>query len=188
MTSPRRRAPLTASDLDNAVLAVAAEHGLTNATIRNVAAHLGVSIGAVQHHFPTKDALYISAFTALVDRVTQRIDAVGHADDGALEDVLMELLPIDSRRRAEAQVMIEFSALATRAESLAAIQERTLARIRAALCDALSARGVDAPGVRATALLAMVDGLALHASSTTGAYPQEALDSVLRHQLTLILD
>ncbi|MGC5257214.1 TetR/AcrR family transcriptional regulator [Gordonia sp. DT218] len=188
MASPRTRTPLTEADLGDAVLAVAAEHGLAAATIRNVAAHLGVSIGAVQHHFPTKDALYISAFTALVDRVAERIDTVGHDTETALEDILVELLPIDSRRRAEARVMIEFSALATRSPELAAIQERTLGRIQAGLRDALRARGVAAPGLRAAALLAMVDGLALHWSSTTGTYPQEALDSVLRDQLALILN
>lgn len=183
----RRQTPLTESDLGDAVLAVAAEQGLAAATIRNVAAHVGVSIGAVQHHFPTKDALYIAAFTTLVERVAERIDAIDHDSDSALEDVLVELLPVDDRRRAEARVMIEFSALATSSPDLAAIQERTLGRIQAGLRNALSARGVDAPDAHAIALLAMVDGLALHSSSTAGAYPQHQLDSVLRLQLELIL-
>ncbi|MFW0784566.1 TetR family transcriptional regulator C-terminal domain-containing protein [Gordonia sp. CPCC 206044] len=179
--------PLTSDELGLAVLAVAADHGLAAATIREVAARVGVSIGAVQHHFPTKASLQIHAFVALVDRVSARVDRAVRDSAHPIEDALAELVPLDEERRAEARVMIEFAALAVRTPALAEVQERTLRRIRDGLANALERRGVSQPGLRAAALIAVVDGLALHMASTGGGYPDEDLGAVLHDQLSLVL-
>lgn len=47
----------TRARIRDAALAQFAEHGLKGATIRGIASQAGVSPGAVQAHFPTKDAL-----------------------------------------------------------------------------------------------------------------------------------
>ena len=57
----------------DAVLVVVSTRGPEALSIRNVAAVARVSIGAVQHHFRTRDALIIGAMTAVNDRFRARV-------------------------------------------------------------------------------------------------------------------
>ncbi|WP_161962376.1 TetR/AcrR family transcriptional regulator [Nocardioides speluncae] len=176
----RQYAATSPEALTEALFDVAAESGLDAATVRVVAARAGVSIGAVQHHFATKDQMYAAAFAALVARVRARI---GRVDLTAplperLLTVLAELLPLDKARTREARVMAAFAARAATSPSLAAIQAAQLAEIRAELTEALG--DLDHAEQRAAVLFAAVDGLALHAVSSGGG--------LKRHQLTAALE
>ena len=57
------------SDILSAVVTVLSTRGADQLSIRTVAAEAGVSAGAVQHHFPTKQAL----FAELVRSMRQRL-------------------------------------------------------------------------------------------------------------------
>ena len=163
--------------LAEAVFWIVAENGLEAATVREVAARAGVSIGAVQHHFPTKDAMLAAAFRHIVHRTRQRLGALarnGVATDD-LAAILWELLPLDESRRAEARVHVAFAARAGTSRALQEIQRPMLLEIRSEIAERLGEGGE----VQAALLLALVDGLALHEVSAPGGMPAEALETVL---------
>lgn len=182
--APRQYAATSPEGLTEALFDVAAESGLDAATVRVVAARAGVSIGAVQHHFATKDQLYAAAFAALVARVRTRLGRVDLTAPLAerLRAVLAELLPLDKERTREARVMAAFAVRAATSPSLATIQATQLAEIRAELAAALGPH--DHAEQRAAVLLAAVDGLALQAISSGGklkpAQLTAALDELVR--------
>jgi AcrR family transcriptional regulator len=88
---PRQdRSRATRARLLEAAVACLSEHGWTGTTIAVVAARAGVSRGAAQHHFPTRESL----FTAAVDYVT----------DVRLREIRREAALLPAARRTEAVV------------------------------------------------------------------------------------
>ena len=75
VTPPKQdRSRLTRQRLLESAVTCLAEHGWSGSTVTVVAAHAGVSRGAAQHHFPTREDL----FTAAVEYVAeQRSVALG---------------------------------------------------------------------------------------------------------------
>lgn len=170
MSSPRD--PNRRVQLVDVVVALTAERGLDAVSIREVASAAGVSIGAVQHHFPTKDAMLEAAFEHVVTATRARVAAVSLVDgdvSGNLSRVLQQLLPLDAERRREARVSVAFAARAATAPALRRLQRRLLAEIRRELRDVLGA----APPEAAAVVLALVDGLALHEASSGISRPAE---------------
>lgn len=160
-----------------------ADRGLEAVTVREVAAAAGVSIGAVQHHFPTKDAMLASAFRHAVGRIRQRLarrSRTGHAATD-LHAALTELLPLDEERCREARVQLAFAARAATSAGLQAIQRPLLEQIRAEIEAVLRVGAGDDADTRdtAVALLALVDGLALHEVSAPGSLDPRTLERAL---------
>lgn len=157
--------------LVEAVLRIVAEHGFDHVSVRQVASAAGVSIGTVQHYFPTKDEMLAAAFAEVARRVRARLAAVTLGDDlrTNLSVVLRELLPLDDDRTVEARIQVAFAAAAANSPSLSEIQHAVLTEIRQGLAEALAAGWPGSSPARcalaAHLLIALVDGLALHAVS-----------------------
>jgi AcrR family transcriptional regulator len=75
MSDPRASASdLTArAKIRNAALDLYAEHGEDRVSMRMIAAHAGVTVGLVQHHFKTKDGLRDAVEQLVVDYHAQAI-------------------------------------------------------------------------------------------------------------------
>lgn len=145
----------------DAVVELTATAGLDAVTVREVAAAAEVSIGAVQHHFATKDDLLLVAFQRVVDDTRRRVDervALAYPTVDVAE-VLSELLPLDQARAREARIYLAFAARAASNPALARMQDELLRSLRRELTQALGGPGHE---IAASALLAAVDGLALH--------------------------
>jgi AcrR family transcriptional regulator len=160
------------SELTSVVLRIVSERGLDAVSVREVATAAGVSIGAVQHYFPSKDAMLIAAFEEVVRRVRVRLSAVANGADlrTSLIAVLRQLLPLDETRTEEARIYVAFAVRAMHSPALAAIHQAVLDEVRGALTDGVTAAGEHDRAtavVVAQALVAATDGLALHAVSTT---------------------
>ena len=177
----RKYGSTSPEQLTDAVFAIVGSRGLDAASIREVAAAAEVSIGAVQHHFTTKDELYAFAFEQLTARVRARISAIDPQSPltDRLVTALSQLLPLDDEREHEARVMVFFAARATTNRTLADIQRRTLAEIRRELEAQLSVANIPEPSTRSAILLATVDGLALDAVSSRGLYSRSELVAAL---------
>lgn len=67
------RSQLTRQRIIEATVEMLVSSGFGNATMRAVAARAGASVGAVQYHFPTKQALLIETLTAIFQEVVQRL-------------------------------------------------------------------------------------------------------------------
>lgn len=157
-----------------AVRRLAAESGLDAVTIGAVAAEAGISVGLVQYYFAAKDDLLAFAYdqvTAdITDRVADRI-AKGETREEPISAVvlgsLVELLPLDEKRRAEHRIARAFRARALDNPALAQVARATWTRILNQLSTAVDngkecgevEANVDAE-LAATHVAALVDGLA----------------------------
>ncbi|HVH00985.1 MAG TPA: TetR/AcrR family transcriptional regulator [Miltoncostaeaceae bacterium] len=167
-----RRPRIAEADLTDALVRVVAGEGLDAVSVRSVARAAGVSAGAVQYYFPTKDALLHAAYRRVIERVVARaarLPPLTRPRD-FVRALLLELLPLDDEREAELRVGLAFSARSPFSEPLAELYTegyRTLisaleAGLRMAVDQGVAAPEVD-PRRDAVAAAATADGLAWHA-------------------------
>ena len=181
--------------LTEAVMGIVAEHGLDRVSVREVAAAAGVSIGTVQHYFPTKERLLAAAYTEAVRRIRDRLEALRLGPDprANLIRVLRQLLPLDERRRTETRVYVAFAAGAATSPALAEIQQDILTELHAGLSDAFvlawhGAASAHRCRLAAHAVIALVDGLALHAVTTEHWLGSRQLTATVELVLAALLD
>jgi AcrR family transcriptional regulator len=166
------------ADLTDALVRVVAERGLDAVSVRAVARAAGVSAGAVQYYFPTKDALLQAAYRRVIDRVTERVTALLPAASARdfVRALLLELLPLDAEREAELRVGLAFSARSVVSPPLAelyaeghrALVEALEGALRLAVAQGEAPPGIDARREAVTAA-ALADGLAWHLLCAPGA-------------------
>ncbi len=190
MSSRRHRA----TAIIDAVTGIVAERGLDHVSVREVAAAAGVSIGTVQHYFPTKQEMLAAAYTEAAGRIRARLEALQLGRDARrnLSLVLRELLPLDEQRRGETRVYMAFAAAAATSPSLAEIQQAVLTELHTVLTDTFAgAWGPTATPDRcllaAHAAIALADGLAFHAVTTTRWLPSLQLTATVDLVLEALL-
>jgi TetR/AcrR family transcriptional regulator, transcriptional repressor of bet genes len=183
-----RRAELCA-----AVWRLASREGLEAVTVRGVAQEAGWSTGAVVHYFSDKEDLLLSAFQTVADRVSRRLETLEERTSDPLELArawLVEGLPVDGDRKAEVRVWFALLGLALTRPALARAQRLTYrawrGRVAELLREAQAARVLRADvdcDASATALVALVDGLAVQATfeprAVSGARAVELVDAHL---------
>lgn len=145
--------------------------GISGVSIRTVAAEAGISTGSVRHVFPSKTDLLVHATELVGRRARARIQR--HLDEPdprrLVLSVVEELLPLDDQRRAEMEVTVALVAEAPGNDRVRQVRDASYEAVRE-VCRHLVARlhrdGLTAPALdveaAATALHAVVDGLALH--------------------------
>lgn len=173
-----------------AVFRLAGEQGLEGVTLRDVATRAGVSMGAVQRCFRTKEEMLVFALGQLSTRVTARITAMdsgstaGPARD-ALGHTLTEVALVGAEHRAEARVWLAFLAQAAVTPALAEVLRNNYAELQPLLVrlirQAGGANSAAAARREAHALLALADGLTAH-TLIGHLSPTQALD-LLHSQL-----
>ncbi|WZH35809.1 MAG: TetR family transcriptional regulator C-terminal domain-containing protein [Microbacterium enclense] len=152
--------------ITEAVLRVLSTGGTDDLSVRKVAAEAGVSVGAVQHHFPTRAALIIGAMDAVTAHFRDRIGAALDSADSQvarLETFCEELAALGDAGRRDAVVWTAFAARAGTDGEIRAIHEREWTRTEEALRGLLTAAY---PSARVTPddaalLLAALDGIAV---------------------------
>jgi AcrR family transcriptional regulator len=172
----------------DALVAITAERGLDRASMREVAAAAGVSIGTVQYYCRSKDEMLRMAFEYVIGRIIARVSAI--ADTGRaghmLRQGVLEFLPLDQTRCIEARVYLAFVARAAISPPLAQLQHALQAQMRDTCTRAFalaSQRGEAVadfdPEVAAMATMAMVDGLMLHMLTDPTGMPADTAIAVL---------
>lgn len=156
-------------ELAAAAFALARRGGLAAVSVRAVAQEAGTTPSALRHYFPSQPELLRQVMGHVVQSAGDRVRAVprtGRPVDVATAQ-LLELLPLDDERAAEADVWLAFSAAALTEPGLRALRTASDAALEG-LCArvVLSLRAQEEPddGARAAAahLWALLDGLALH--------------------------
>jgi AcrR family transcriptional regulator len=159
----------------DALMRVAADHGLEAVSLRHVATEAGVSSGMVQHYFRTKDEMMTFALEVVSENIQARLMAsVGDPERprspvGVVRALLAEMLPFDETRRIEGRVMLAFLAYAAGRPAVAEALRETTAQMHGYVADGIrAAQGAGEasadidPVDAAAAMLALVEGLGLH--------------------------
>lgn len=176
-----------------AVLSIATESGLHAATVRAVSDRCGLSIGAIQHYFPSQAQLQCFSMELLAAKIAQRMaDAAAKPKGDPLETIaglLEQLLPLDDERMLEARVWAMFTTASLTNEDLMPC-ERQMGESMRTFClgcvehldeQLLVPREADA--LRAAASLqALLDGLTLRLiTDPTEATKHEARRALHEH-------
>jgi len=159
------------TQLADAVGRVIVREGVNEVSIRSVAAEAGWSPGALRHYFTTRDEMLAFACEQVIEQVTARITNMRHTGTihQAVRDTLLETMPIDAQRHAEAAVAFAFLTLGLSDPRLAEVQ-RTQFDSMYGLClqiiENLDTEDLLAPHTASTELLAqrlhaIVDGLSI---------------------------
>jgi AcrR family transcriptional regulator len=155
----------------DAAVACIAEHGLDGTSIRLVASRASVSIGAVQHHFPTKDALLAAAMAHLEAVYRERLvrsTADATTPDELLRRTVHALVPDGADDRRATALWIAFVGRAAvhppTAEQHHRLWQRAEDGVAGLVASAWGEAGpVPSSGARDAAggLLALADGLSV---------------------------
>ncbi|MEU3839369.1 TetR/AcrR family transcriptional regulator [Streptomyces sp. NPDC028635] len=156
---------------------VLAERGFDAGRLRDVATASGVSIGALQHHFETRDALFREAFAWSIDDLTGRWRTAAADATSAWRrfDLLVTALTGDPALTRRCATWTEFCASASRREELRDGVHRVHAEWQALIREIVR-QGLDSgefqPAVQADlaieSLMALVDGCEMAVASGSG--------------------
>ncbi|WP_181789692.1 TetR/AcrR family transcriptional regulator [Streptomyces phytophilus] len=175
-----------------AVCRLAGERGLEGVTLRDVAARAGVSMGAVQRCFRTKEEMLVFALGYVSERVGERVRArlvrsPAQSAGTALGHAAAEVSLLGDEHRAEARVWLAFVAQAAVSDTLAGTLRANYAGLHEVfvrlIAEAAEGAGREAPldpQREARALLALADGLTVHVL-VGHLTPQEAHDVLHAH-------
>ncbi|WP_116214605.1 TetR/AcrR family transcriptional regulator [Streptomyces olivoreticuli] len=143
-------------EIAGAVWRIAAERGLHEASMREIAVEAGVSLRVVQYHFDSKHDLLVSALRMLHEendrRARARVEALRRPDDprALLRTILEEFLPLDEQRRTALRVFAAYYARSLTDPDLAAVflhDEQPLEELVAAILRGAQDAGKAAPGI-----------------------------------------
>lgn len=162
VTSPKQdRSRATRQRLLAAAVACLAEHGWAGSTVSAVAERAGVSRGAAQHHFPTREDLFTAAVEYVAEDRSTALRALAPEGRPQAVEALVDLYTGDLFRAALHLwvAACDEPQLGPRVAELEARVGRETHRIAVALLDADESR----PGVRelVQGLLDMARGLGL---------------------------
>jgi AcrR family transcriptional regulator len=153
----------------DAALRLLARDGMPSVTFRTVAAEAGMSLGAVQKAFPSKDVMLRAMFARLRETSTgpARNGPGGPTVEGWLVERMMSLLPLDDARRAAELQRVSFAERAAFDPAIAAAVAASDHELRAALAGMIREAQANAqlpssvdPDAAAWAARAFVKGMA----------------------------
>nr|WP_125654789.1 TetR family transcriptional regulator C-terminal domain-containing protein [Paenibacillus baekrokdamisoli] len=170
--------------------------GLERASVRNIAAEAGLSVGSMRHYFSTHSELLAFSMKLVSNKVNaqfQSFVSTGNLQEDILQ-LLYELLPLDKERSAEMEVWIAFTAKALVDPALQSLSLQVSNEMRAGISWMIDSLIQYEPGcshldakIETERLLALIDGLALHAIMQPDHVTPELIRSIVIHHLQSLL-
>jgi AcrR family transcriptional regulator len=159
-------------ELIAAVWRVVARYGLDGSTIRAIAKETDASAGALSHYFKDKDDILTFALKLSHRRIRERqnrkLDGLKGVE--ALRELVLDNLPLDEERELETRLEVGYWARSLTRPEVRKVQGMEAAvlhkRMVALIIEAQRRGDVDgetAASTIAERLLALIDGLSLHA-------------------------
>jgi len=169
--------------------------GLDNTTTRAIALESGYSNGVLSHYFQDKDdilrSILVTTHRQFMDRVANGMR--GKDEFGRLWAMLMHNLPLDGERHLETLMEITFWPRALSNPALREFQAEAaselLAQLRGLIADVRASGGLvsDLSDAEvAELLIAVIDGLSVHAELFPKRLPAARQKRLMRAQLTMI--
>lgn len=174
-------------------MSTVAEHGLERTTIRRVADAAGVSVGLVQRYFASKDDLLRFGIEYVYERTRARVAAVPLDQPEVrtiVEQIIVVQLPLNDERAHESRVWLAFIEATLSDTTKRVIHVDATRELLDGLTRALAGaqrRGEMAPSLdpsqEAMALVALMDGLVLHATATGSPFDRDTVRTAVRTHL-----
>lgn len=182
--------------LAEAAWRVIVREGVAGASVRNVAAEAGLSVGSLRHFFTTQSELLVFCLQLVIDRVADRVAALPAqpTPQEAITSMAEQFLPLDADRRAEMEVYLSLFSAGREDDVLRVCCQRAYRLLREAclemIMESCGPSITDDPRRRdfeAARLHAVIDGLALHLLyEPAGADPRWAQDVLDTHVRGLV--
>jgi len=185
---------LKKNDVAEATWRVIEKYGLRAATIRAIAEEVGCSTGAIVHYFKNKDDLFIFSLHLATERLARRIEKCRQGVSGheTLRKVFAEYLPLDDERALEWHIWAAFLTRSVNNPRLTQEQREWYDGFRNLLRDIIiegQQNGVFRadidPTEEADTILALIDGLGVHAIREPQHYPPEYQMALMNRHLLL---
>ena len=158
----------------DAATKVVARRGFHAATVDEIAAEAGFSVGAIYSNFRGKDELFLAVFDGHMSWFQQRLVEAADAPD--TRRAVATALDSLASEPDQLLVFIEFWAYAVRKPKLRRTFAARLKEIRATVEDAMERQGADPS--RATLLLAVIRGLGIEKLADPDAVGDDAADVI----------
>lgn len=170
-----------------AMWTLAARSGLEAVSLREVATQAGVSMGRVQHYFPTKDEMLLYGLKLAQDRMRERIERRQPSDNEALlRATIDELLCDDHDTRQAVRVWVAFLGRALEDRHIAELLFADDVELRALTASVIRTKNPDLDAeAEAHIIWSLANGLA--AEVVCGTTKAEAARGVLAHHLNRVL-
>ncbi|WP_394281616.1 TetR/AcrR family transcriptional regulator [Corynebacterium sp.] len=114
--TPESPAPSAREKIIRATLDTIAREGLEGTTMRRVALNAGLSVGAITHHFPNREALLIDAMNQYTDDTVERFNSYFEDvhDLQSAREAVVQLLSAPARSRLDMVVGSELYTISLR--------------------------------------------------------------------------
>jgi AcrR family transcriptional regulator len=176
-----------------AVWRVIARDGLDASTIRSIAKETAASAGALSHYFKDKDDILTHALKLSHKRIRERQNGKLRGLEGleALRELVLDNLPLDEQSELETRLEIGYWARSLTREEVRDVQREEAGILRgrmlAAIAEAQRTGEIDhaEPGAKIVErLLALIDGLSLHALLYPARLPPQTLIAIIDEEFT----
>ena len=179
--------------LIQATLYCLGEYGYQDTTVRRIAEHAGVTLGLVRHHFETKDALLVAAYSysnkLLRDRLKRSVQADHVSAKKRLRCAIRAYFPEDLNDIQYMRIMVAFWGLVLTHPQVAEIQKQMYACVLGFFCKIVSqAQGSNVGSKEiAIGIISIADGLWLECClNPKRMTPNKAIENALQFALARI--
>lgn len=174
-------------EIADAALDAIAERGLDAVRLVDIAHATSATTGQIVHYFPDKDAVLLAALDAIIEQLLTKDGQAESAED--LSSLLAETLPLDTERRRQWNIWLQFASRATHNPAFASRHAHYYRQITRDVAASLS-RVVDRRAnveMMADAIVAVVDGIGVRATLEPKEWPASRQKALLESMLKPML-
>ena len=166
--------------------------GIEKVSIRRVAAEAGMSPGALRHYFSTKDEMLLFIIEYFIEEGKKRSDQKNWSKNPlqAVEEVLLELVPIDEEKKIETSVWWIFALRSLTSDALKEKKDEMTDGtydLANSMIKILTLKGILSDSVNtdleSSRLSALIEGLSFHALIRPDIYTPEKVKEVINYHL-----
>src|SRR5690625_1841779 len=174
------------------LIAEAAWNIIENVSIRRVAAEAGMSPGALRHYFSTKDEMLLFIIEYFIEEGKKRSEHKEWSKNPlqAVEEVLLELVPIDEEKKIETSVWWIFALRSLTSDVLKEKKDEMTNGtydLANSMIKILTLKGILSDSVNtdleSSRLSALIEGLSFHALIRPDIYTPEKVKEVINYHL-----
>ena len=180
-------------DIAAAACRAIARSGVERVTMTEIAEEAGYTTGMVTHYYKKKESILLAALGVMRDRAEHRLAVLMQSGRAAVEDIILDVMPIDVARRQEAAIWLSFWGLVVSDPIFARINKAVHKEWVEIFGQIIQYRWpnadvwpVDAFEDVRIGLLAMMNGLTVGAMTSPGDYPVARQRRVITNHFTMI--